>query len=88
MVLSKNKIRVDWDQSCHSSNHRIFQNSIGAILRVARSRAWGIHHGEGDFEWGRVFPDEMEMLCVMDCVIGEELENVCLAGDLISQSLG
>ena len=55
---------------------------------MARSRAWGIHHGEGDFEWGRVFPDEMEMLCVMDCVIGEELENVCLAGDLISQSLG
>ena len=55
---------------------------------MARSRAWGIDHGEGDFELGRVFPDEMEMLCVMDCVIGEELENVCLAGDLISQGLG
>ena len=55
---------------------------------MARSGAWGIDHGEGEFEWGRVFPDETEMLCVMDCVIGEELENVCLAGDLISQGLG
>ena len=36
--------------------------TVAAILRVARSRAWG-NQGEGDFEWGRVFPEEMEMLC-------------------------
>lgn len=39
-----------------------------------------MHQDEGDFEWGRFFPEEIVLN--MDGIIGEELESVCLAGEM------
>lgn len=52
--------------------------TVAATLHVAWSRAWHICHRESDFEWGRVFSEEMEMLHTTRAV---SLENVCLAID-------
>lgn len=58
--------------------------TVAATLHVVWSRAWDICHRDSDFEWGRVFSEEMEVLCTTQAV---SLENVCLAGDLIFQGM-
>lgn len=60
--------------------------AAAGILRVAWSIAWALCHGEGDFEWGSFFTEEMEMLCGMSTITGEEKLQL-LSWRFISQSL-